>query len=333
MSTRSGVNVLMLVLMLRQALPVQSSEEAVVIRPSPINKPVSSWNVVDVEYWMNNTLGYPEYSGYIRKHLIDGPTLLELTPADFEEHFPIENSIHVVKFSAHLKLLKGSCMCGEGVSTSAEFWSYFKQEPFRVFVIGSTTLVFPRISMLYICLFDNELYDMLIGVSASQSEVLTANMKEHKEAFETARTIPFLHKVLYLISMIAAPSLFMAFQAVRMLTTNYFVMSLIITHFLLSAYDEYVFVSLAYAGVALLPGSTLFSKIRNMVSFTIFIPPAFLALYYILPHYLQVFVVCLVLLYILFMFFCIIVVRFGRDPAGTASGTRRGEGRPSDKSG
>ena len=69
------------------------------VRPLP--ESVSEWTPIDVETWVNRTLGYPEYSSIVREHLIDGPTLVML---DVEKTFAPKYHVHGVKFRAHIDI-------------------------------------------------------------------------------------------------------------------------------------------------------------------------------------------------------------------------------------
>nr|CCD14255.1 unnamed protein product [Trypanosoma congolense IL3000] len=320
MITYRGVDALFVLLLTFQWAHV-SQAETVKVTASPIgNKPVNLWSVTDVEYWMNNTVGYPEYSGYVRKHLVDGPTLMEMTPADFEEHFPIENSIHVIKITAHMKLAKGLCSCGED-SAQGDFWSYFKREQFRVFVVGATSLFFPRVSMIYTFLSDKQLYGMLLGGGSRLDEVAMAAGAGSADSKDT-HNVPLLYTLLFLIFLIAAPDIFMALQACRMITTNYFIMPLVVVHFLFQAYGEYILLVLIYSGNAFPPGTSLARKLSLMYSYTLAIPPIVFVLYFFIPYFLQVIVVCFLLLNVLIMCIGVITVHLG--------GARSAEG-PRDK--
>ncbi|KEG11276.1 hypothetical protein DQ04_02791110 [Trypanosoma grayi] len=275
--------------------------EPVIVRVSPIaNKSVTKWSVADVEYWMNHTVGYAEYSLYVRKHLIDGPTLLGMEPLDFEEHFPIENAIHVIKLAAHLKLVKGLCLCAAVERRVVDFWSYFRQENFRVWVVGLTSFFFPRVGMLYTLLFDGVLYRLLLGVTVPQSTVLDAAVAEGATAATTV-TVPFLHTVLFLLCLVAAPDLFMAFQSARLVASNYFMVPFLVTHFLLQGYNEYFYISLLFNGVSFLPAASLDEKIWALYSYTLLIPPAALLLYPILPYLLQTICIYLLLVHAMLM--------------------------------
>ena len=68
---------------------------------APLPSNVATWSVLDVERWMNYTIGYAEYIPTIRLHAIDGPTLLYLSSREVEDHFNIANSIHLAKIRAH----------------------------------------------------------------------------------------------------------------------------------------------------------------------------------------------------------------------------------------
>ncbi|ORC91031.1 uncharacterized protein TM35_000074550 [Trypanosoma theileri] len=276
----------------------------VTIPLSPIvNKPVEKWTVSDVEYWMNYTVGYAEYSGFVRKHGVDGPTLLAMDGSDFEEHFPIENAMHAIKLSAHLKLLQGLCLCktdDASMEKVVDLWSYFKKENFRVWVVGITSFFFPRLSMLYTFFFDDELYRMLLGVPSSPSSAMTAAAAAagvgtptaggkggEYDTLLTTPSVPFMRTLLYLICLIFAPDLFLMVEAARLVPTNYIIMPCCVLLFLLNAYREYLFFYFTYKGSVFSPDTPLYKKIWFVYSYTLFVPPILFILYPIVPFTLQ----------------------------------------------
>ncbi|RNF24095.1 uncharacterized protein Tco025E_02652 [Trypanosoma conorhini] len=263
-----------------------TAAEPVVIGASPIaNKPVKDWSVQDVAYWMNHTVGYAEFSGYVRKYLVDGPTLLQLEPSDFEEHFPVENAIQVVKLAAHLKLLKGLCLCATEDDAVVDFWSYFRRENFRVWVVGGTAVFFPRLAMLYTFFFDDALYRLLVGVPVPQASLLSAAAQG---ALNTStRTVPFSRTLLYLLSFAVAPDLFVAYEAAYLCLTNYFTMPVFVVHYLLQALTEYTLLFQWWKGSAFLAKKSLLEFLWARFSYTLFLPPALLLLYAVVPYPLQ----------------------------------------------
>ncbi|KAG8343313.1 hypothetical protein TRVL_05854 [Trypanosoma vivax] len=284
------------------------------VSPALAHKPVSLWTVADVDHWMNYTVGYAEYSGYVRKHLIDGPTLLEMTPADFEEHFPIENSVHVIKLAAHVKLLKGICICDATISKVVDFWSYFQHHNFRVWVVGFTSVVFPRVSMLYTYFFDAELFELVVGITQSPSDVLTAAAAAGADKLPALRVVPFLHHALYLIFMLVAPDFFMAFQAMRMVPTNYFIMPCFVLHFVAQAFHECMVAILIFRGDAFPPGTNFFQKIWTLYSYAIIVPIATLVLYPFIAYSMQVVCFVALLAWLLLSSASVLISLFFRGP-------------------
>ncbi|EAN84082.1 hypothetical protein C3747_41g77 [Trypanosoma cruzi] len=289
---RGGLTLLLLAVSLCAVLCESSPQgentqvEPITISPSPIaNKPVQEWSVPDVEYWMNHTVGYAEFGKYVRKYLVDGPTLLEMEPADFEEHFPVDNAIQVVKLTAHMKLLKGFCLCGAAERAIMDFWSYFAKENFRVWVVGGTAVFFPRLAMLYTFFFDDELYKLLVGVPVPQASALSTAALD--VVLATTRTVPVSHTLLYLFCLAAAPDLFMAYEAACLAFTNYFVMPFFFVHYILQAFNSYFFLFLLWKGNAFPPNTSVLEAIWMMHSYTLFVPPAALLLYPIIPYFVQ----------------------------------------------
>ncbi|RNF00567.1 hypothetical protein TraAM80_07500 [Trypanosoma rangeli] len=271
--------------------------EPIVVGTSPIaNKPVKNWSVHDVEYWMNHTVGYAEFSGYVRKYLVDGPTLLGMEPADFEEHFPVENAIQVVKLISHVKLLKGLCLCDTEEEAVVDFWSYFRKENFRVWVVGGTAVFFPRLAMLYTFFLDSELYTLLLGVPTPQASALSAAAQGALNV--ATRTVSFSRTLLYILSFAVAPELFLAYEAAYLSLTNYFIMPVFVVHFIIQAFNSYTFLLFCWGGNAFPPNTSYLKVVWDLCSYTMLVPPALLLLYPVLPYVVQSLVVYLLLGYI-----------------------------------
>ncbi len=134
------------------------------------SKPVLKWTVNDVEAWMNNTLGYPEYSILVRKHVVDGPTLLALQYDDLVESFALAHPLHLVKLRAHLTILKSQCLCE--VKTY-DFWSLLKAKHDKVYVSGSAAIFTPRVAMLYSYFFDYRTVEEILAPNMVKEDDLT----------------------------------------------------------------------------------------------------------------------------------------------------------------
>lgn len=236
-------------------------------------KSVDQWTVTDVELWMNYTIGFPEYSSFVRKHQVDGPTLAYLTDDDIDTAFPIEASIHLVKLRAHIDLLKRKCICSNDREEKSvvEFWTLLRKHNFRMWFIGVTSLQFPRLSMLYTYYFDHDLYVELMttddGTSAGEVNLVA--------------TIGFW------FCTVLFPDSFMLYQCLRLFLTNYFVMPFFIIHFGIQQYNEAFLVYAMYRGDAFEPGLSLLKKIWALYQWFLLLPVLAFVTSYFLPILVQ----------------------------------------------
>ncbi|CCW67961.1 unnamed protein product [Phytomonas sp. Hart1] len=251
-------------------------------------KPVLEWSVNEVVEWMNNTIGYAEYSDYVRKHLIDGPTLLEMEPVDFESFFPITSPLHVIKIQAHIKLLRGQCSCHDAtiITGMHSFWTYMKHHNVRTWVEGTTALYFSRITMLSAYLFDHQLYMDVISSGRRFED-------EYSKIGNTAVNVQDggaglrSRKFVYWVSWIFAPDLYLAYHCARFSGVNYFLMPIMVIHFITQAVNEYFILYTIYKKAAFTPGTGILERIWCIYSYTIFAPIAGLVVGYAFPIILQ----------------------------------------------
>lgn len=294
------------------AAETASSEAVVPFHLSPLRgKPPLQWSVSDVEHWMNHTIGYAEYAGYIRAHLIDGVTLLEMEPDDFESFFPIGNALHVVKIAAHVKLLRGLCSCradgddggGAVVDPGAgDFWEYMRRHRMRTWVWGTTVLFFPRWAMAGIY-FDKQLYLDVVGkpiavsaaapsitaeaAAAAASEVPGKGAPAKAAAEPPARAVDKAKAAIYWVSFAVAPDLYMAYQAIRRTPRNYILMPCFAAHFLAQAFSECSLVYTIYRGTAFAANTPLLERIWSVFSYTLFAPVLGAVVGLVFPVFLQ----------------------------------------------
>lgn len=274
--------VLVLLTLARAAVAVAEPVEGPIVPPHVLPS-VLEWTVHDVEHWMNYTLGYPEYSGHIRKHRVDGPTLIEMEPADFESFFPVENPLHVVKFKAHTKLLQGRCSCYNTDAADLaplDFWEHFKQHSVRTWLEGGTALFFPRVAMLSAYLFDKETYAYLTSVSVERAAALGGDQAV-LSAVSTVRIF------FYWLSFLVGPDVFLAYQSARLVPANYFIMSCFVIHFIAQAFNEYMLLFMLYRGTAFDANMGYLQRIRVMFSYTLAVPVVGLVVGYLFPTFLQ----------------------------------------------
>lgn len=276
-----------------------ASEELLSAGAAPPEGPVLQWTARDVERWMNNTIGYPEYSGYVRKHLIDGVTLLAMEAADFENFFPIENALHVIKIDAHVRALKGLCSCradgddGLGGSGSEDMWAHMRAHPVRVWGEGLTSLFFPRVAMAAVPVFDRPLYDALTR-STARSPTVTVRLETPEDtATATPATMPrsLARTAAYWVSFFIAPDLYCAYHCARLVGRNIFFFGFHVIYFVAQAVNEYMLLYLILKGRAFEPGTSLRQRFLAVFSYTLAFPPAGLVVGYVFPVFLQYVVV------------------------------------------
>ncbi|CCW61744.1 unnamed protein product [Phytomonas sp. EM1] len=261
------------------------------------SKPVLQWSVSDVVQWMNHTIGYAEYSNYIRKHLIDGPTLLEMEPADFESFFPITSPLHVIKIQAHIKLLRGQCSCHNTTTITGkrDFWAYMKRHSVRTWVEGTTALYFSRVAMLTTYLFDHDFYIDIIR-AGGKLEDKDGAMEDAAVNSQGGGAGLRFRKFVYWVSWIFAPDLYLAYHSARLCAVNYFLMPLMLIHFITQACNEYFLIYSIYHKTAFTPGTSTLERIWSLYAYTIFVPVVGLVVGYVFPVILQI--ICLLVLVI-----------------------------------
>lgn len=192
---------------------------------------VLRWTCLDVEQWMNFTIGYPEYSVYVRKHVIDGPTLLYMRPADFEDAFPITHTVHLTKLKAHIELLRGTCLCPQ---SARDFWSYVDLHKDKVWWQGSLLLFTPRIGMLYSYFYDYEsLVEMLTGSQSQELKLFFSQTEGENEA------LGFLATLFFWFGFLAIPNGYLAGVSLRFWSANPFVISAICIFFIREQIGEF----------------------------------------------------------------------------------------------
>lgn len=259
-------------------------------------KPVRTWTVRDVEAWMQETIGYSEYCEFIRKHLIDGLTLTEMSAADFESFFPIENPLHVIKIMAHVRNLQGRCACGEEKTSPVGFWAYMRAHPRRVWIEGTTAVFFPRVAMLQAYFFDHSLYLDMVGRSLTPEEVMKqsgateSSMNEATLKHGTSspyRVASLWRASLYWISWLVMPDLYLAYQAGSVAPHSYFILLFIALHFIFQACNEYVLMNLIYKGLAFEEQTSWLSRVWIVFSYTLFLPLAGVLVAFLFPLVLQ----------------------------------------------
>lgn len=236
--------------------------------------PVTEWSVDVVAFWMNYTIGYPEYAPFIEKHRVDGPTLLYMSADDFDTYFPIENAIHLVKLRAHIDKLQGKCLCRSKDDESLNFWNILRSDNRRLWVLGLTSLQFPRLSMLYARFFDEALYVQIM----SSPSAFTDGDEEGVHWIASAG---------FWVSTFIFPDAFMLYQCLRLLSSNYIVMPFFMFHFALQQYNEYYLLYSLYDGSAFEAGMSLRQKIWQLYSWFLLLPPLALATSYFMPLLLQ----------------------------------------------
>lgn len=236
-----------------------------------LSRPAVEWTVLDVVYWMNVSMGFPEYAAYISLHGVDGPTLLAMTPEMFDLYFPIRHELHLVKLKAHLSLLHKKCLCpGQENGAAAwdvNLWSLLERENWRMWVLGGIALPFPRIAMLLAYVADYEgLYQPLVHGDAEENVALD---------------------VIFFVCLVLVPDAFLAYQASRLVWVNWIIAPFIVLHFCFEQYNELFLIRAIYRKEAFEPGATWWRCLYDMRSWFWVLPAFVLITHYVLPLLLQ----------------------------------------------
>ena len=190
---------------------------------------VSDWTPIDVETWVNRTLGYPEYSGIVRSHLIDGPTLVHL---DVDKAFAPTHHIHSVKIRAHIDILRGRCACPQ---RATDFWSFFETRSEVVLRLGSIMGFAPRLGFTYIFTWDTEAYNALFAPSIGTEDALVASGEEG-----TASIVPWYTSFVYFVLAIVAPYALLAFKVLSVWSMNWIIMTPVVLAMVVEQVNEIV---------------------------------------------------------------------------------------------
>lgn len=294
-----------------KSLSVDVVWQNLVTKPSSSSllRRVPEWSVEDAAFWMNFSVGYPEYTPHILKHRVDGPTLLSLSAEDFDLYFPIEHGLHLIKIRAHLDILKGKCLCpnSERSDLETDFWTLLRRENTRMWMLGGSSLQFPRLVMLVAYFFDYE--NTVVALMQGSENVDDDNQgvfkvtDEEVERAEAAvrsgtpssppKSLTLGQEVTFWLSFVLVPDVFMAYQCGRLFLTNYFVIFFFIFHFLLQTYNELIVVYSLYKGEQIFdrPGMNLVQKFWFLHSWFTFVPVLFVISGFIAPLFLQQLVV------------------------------------------
>ena len=273
---------------------------------APLPSNVATWSVLDVERWMNYTIGYAEYIPTIRLHAIDGPTLLYLSSREVEDHFNIANSIHLAKIRAHLQLLRGSCACPRQSSKRRDFWASLKEDNARTWIFGVSVLFLPRAALVGAYLFDGELFSVLYAEPQTtlDQEVFSSLATHEAEAASPAdeHSAPWS----FLFMALVCPNVLLLVKCAYFFDANYVLVSVALLHFAICQYNELGIIYLTSKGKLLDADDKKSAKrmvvalLKILVGFSPAFPIVAFVTSYFVPYFLQqltvgVFVVYVVL--------------------------------------
>lgn len=231
------------------------SSHTIAVEPPLRAAAVSAWTVVDVERWMNYTVGYGEYAQTIRLHGIDGPTLLFLSGREVEDHFNVRNSIHLAKLRAHLQLLRTGCVCTRQQVVPADFWSLLREENKRTWVFGITALFLPRAAVLGAYVWDPELLEALHKEPQTLLEEELLSFTADGSA--TAPPAPAAAMPALFAAMAAlCPATVLLLKCASFVDVNCVLSAACVVHFIIVQYYEVRIVYLAVTRQLLAPGET-----------------------------------------------------------------------------
>jgi len=241
------------------------------VRPLP--ESVSEWTPIDVETWVNRTLGYPEYSSIVREHLIDGPTLVML---DVEKTFAPKYHVHGVKFRAHIDILRGRCACPQ---RATDFWSFFETRSDIVLRLGSFLAFAPRAGFVYVFAWDTEAYNALFAPSLTTEQALEAS-----GANGVASTVPWYLSLIYTVLAFVAPYALLAYKVLSVWTLNWFIMTPILLAMVVEQLNEAIALLSIYRVLRTGADIPLKTMLREMfVRYSLLAPLVVNVLAFVLP--------------------------------------------------
>lgn len=302
--------------------------------PSHAASSARTWNVEQVEAWMKENVGYPELVTAVKKHMIDGLTLLSMDLEELKEYFPFSSSLHLVKLRAHLteiqdtfhcipkKEWKGwedwkragggeafhagcpegqACCPAEGKDTTSwSLWQQLYYHPKRTFFLGVSSTHFSRFTMLWAYFYYPEVYYFFIGKETEKAIPEGEPLSLHSDSSSASSGGTFwmgsLRKLLFWIAFFVAPDVYLSIHALWCIRSSYIVMPVLAVFLLLQNAIE---VHMLYKAIQERPFRLqhLFSHILGVELMIPFI--AFLLSY--LPWVVLVIVVVIFTVYLLLL--------------------------------
>jgi len=190
--------------------------------PLPLPENVLTWTVADVASWAEDTLLYPDLSRSLRDNAVDGITLLALRPDIVEQGLNINNPIHAVKLMAHIRVLRGQCLCASYYT--ADMWSFYYEYRDTVWPVVMGTMWGPRVTMLWVgkarLSAQPPTKDQVAAVGHAAYAV-----SRGKENF-TEDEGSLISSLAYWMGFLIWPHIYFAFLSLRWYGTNYFVVFL-----------------------------------------------------------------------------------------------------------
>ena len=257
-------------------IAVPATATSIVVDLAELERPMppsaSDWSVADVEFWMNRTIGYPEYAAVVRANVVDGPTLLRL---DVDKAFAPTHYIHGVKLRAHIDILRGRCACPQNPT---DLWSYLSVHSEFALRLGSTLLFTPRAGLLYIFAMDTATYNALMAPAVDlETELLAVDRDGAAESL-----VPWYTSALYLTLTVAMPYVVLGYKVLSYWTLNYFVLTPVLLFLVLEQLSEYLGLLTAFRLVR--SGSIpLKAALRNLLRYTMAVPLIANILAFVLP--------------------------------------------------
>eukprot|EP01062_Namystynia_karyoxenos_P006718 TRINITY_DN12355_c0_g1_i1.p1 TRINITY_DN12355_c0_g1~~TRINITY_DN12355_c0_g1_i1.p1 ORF type:complete len:371 (+),score=57.55 TRINITY_DN12355_c0_g1_i1:71-1183(+) len=186
---------------------LELSEEAVT------DEDPARWSVGAVAAWVRLTAHLPEHAAAFETHAVDGATLMHLTDRDLLA-LNVTSAAHRGRLVAQLDLLRRQCSCG----SRRDFWSLVAARPYRTLVLAGFVECAPRVAAGWLLLTDSRGLLALLNFAPPAAE--DADLED--EDLPGWGTVGLAAALC-----LAVPHTIVAAIALRYITVNWFVMSVL----------------------------------------------------------------------------------------------------------
>ncbi|KNH05729.1 hypothetical protein XU18_3251 [Perkinsela sp. CCAP 1560/4] len=181
---------------------------------------VRKWEVRDVSRWAQSILEYPFLIPVIEKNRVDGLTLLSLAEADVGAAFRPDNLLVERKISAHIRAIKGCCVCEQSSLPLSDFFQYYQRTKDTTWINYIASLLTPRIALLKMG------RDALERFMTRQSldSVVTYGHETYAQGTDHIQST-WMTTILFYIALVGFPQLYFVYVAMAWAKTNYVIFS------------------------------------------------------------------------------------------------------------